>query len=270
MIALACDHHGIALKHELMKMLDEMGLEWKDFGTFDVNSKDDYPVYGYKAAKAVASGECDRGILLCGTGMGISIAAGKVPGIRVCTCSDVYSAEMSKRHNNSNVLTMGALVVGTGISGRHRMNNEKNFGATFDTVAADYDQIRPGYVSDIYSTIFDYIPIGENSRVIEVGSGTGQATEPVLKTGCELTAVEYGVNLSEVLKAKFRDYQNFHVVTARFEDAELEEDAYDLVFSATAFHWVPEEIGYPKLYSILKKPLCLVCSTSAAIPAFLR
>ena len=133
------------------------------------------------------------------------------------------------------------------------MNNEKNFGATFDTVAADYDQIRPGYVSDIYSTIFDYIPIGENSRVIEVGSGTGQATEPVLKTGCELTAVEYGVNLSEVLKAKFRDYQNFHVVTARFEDAELEEDAYDLVFSATAFHWVPEEIGYPKLYSILKK-----------------
>ena len=63
----------------------------------------------------------------------------------------------------------------------------------------------------------------------EVGSGTGQATEPVLKTGCELTAVEYGVNLSEVLKAKFRDYQNFHVVTARFEDAELEEDAYDLV-----------------------------------------
>ena len=103
MIALACDHHGIALKHELMKMLDEMGLEWKDFGTFDMNSRDDYPVYGYKAAKAVASGECDRGILLCGTGM----------GIRVCTCSDVYSAEMSKRHNNSNILTMGALVVGT-------------------------------------------------------------------------------------------------------------------------------------------------------------
>ena len=82
MIALACDHHGIALKQELMKMLDGMGLEWKDFGTFDMNSQDDYPVYGYRAAKAVASGECDRGILLCGTGMGISIAAGKVKGIR--------------------------------------------------------------------------------------------------------------------------------------------------------------------------------------------
>ena len=113
MIALACDHHGIALKQELMKMLDGMGLEWKDFGTGAVNGQDDYPVYGYKAAKAVASGECDRGILLCGTGMGISIAAGKVKGIRVCTCSDVYSAEMSRRHNNSNILAMGALVVGT-------------------------------------------------------------------------------------------------------------------------------------------------------------
>ena len=112
MIALACDHTGVAMKAEIAKMLDEMGLEWKDFGTYDVNSLDDYPVYGYQAAKAVASGECDRGILLCGTGMGISIAAGKVKGIRVCTCSDVYSAELSKRHNNSNILTMGARVVG--------------------------------------------------------------------------------------------------------------------------------------------------------------
>ena len=114
MIALASDHHGVALKHELMKMLDGMGLAWKDFGSYDENNRnDDYPVYGYKAAKAVASGECDRGNLICGTGTGISIVACKVKGIRVCTCSDVYSAEMSKRHNNSNILTMGALVVGT-------------------------------------------------------------------------------------------------------------------------------------------------------------
>ena len=114
MIALASDHHGVALKHELMKMLDGMGLAWKDFGSYDENNRnDDYPVYGYKAAKAVALGECDRGILICGTGMGISIVACKVKGIRVCTCSDAYSAEMSKRHNNSNILTMGALVVGT-------------------------------------------------------------------------------------------------------------------------------------------------------------
>ena len=114
MIALACDHTGVALKQELMKMLDEMGLAWKDYGNYDANNRDDdYPVYGYKAAKAVADGECDRGILICGTGIGIGIAAGKVKGIRVCTCSDVYSAELSKRHNNSNILTMGARVVGT-------------------------------------------------------------------------------------------------------------------------------------------------------------
>ena len=114
MIALACDHTGVALKAELAKMLDEMGLEWKDFGNYDAaNRDDDYPVYGYLAAKAVADGECDRGILICGTGIGIGIAAGKVKGIRVCTCSDVYSAELSKRHNDNNILTMGARVVGT-------------------------------------------------------------------------------------------------------------------------------------------------------------
>ena len=114
MIALACDHAGVALKHEIMKMLDGMGLEWKDYGNYDENDRDDdYPIYGYKAAKAVAEGECDRGILICGTGIGIGIAASKVKGIRVCTCSDVYSAELSKRHNNSNILTMGARVVGT-------------------------------------------------------------------------------------------------------------------------------------------------------------
>ena len=114
MIALACDHTGVALKQELARMLDGMGLAWKDFGNYDAaNRDDDYPVYGYAAAKAVADGECDRGILICGTGIGIGIAAGKVKGIRVCTCSDVYSAEMSKRHNNRNILTMGARVVGT-------------------------------------------------------------------------------------------------------------------------------------------------------------
>jgi len=114
MIALACDHTGVALKREIAGMLDEMGLEWEDFGNTDVNDRnDDYPVYGYKAACAVASGKCDRGILICGTGVGIGIAAGKVKGIRVCTCSDVYTAELSKRHNNSNILTMGARVVGS-------------------------------------------------------------------------------------------------------------------------------------------------------------
>ena len=111
MIALACDHTGLELKEEMKKLLDEMGLTYKDFGTYD-HASCDYPVYGYRAAKAVVSGECDRGILICGTGIGIGIAASKVKDTRVCTCSDVYSAELSKRHNNSNILTMGARVVG--------------------------------------------------------------------------------------------------------------------------------------------------------------
>ena len=115
MIALACDHTAIELKQEIAKMLDEMGLEWKDFGTNE-HASCDYPIYGYRAAKAVADGECDRGILLCGTGIGIGIAASKVKGTRVCTCSDVYSAELSKRHNNSNILTTGARVVGVDLA----------------------------------------------------------------------------------------------------------------------------------------------------------
>ena len=115
MIALACDHTGLELKEEMKKLLDEMGLTYKDFGTYD-HASCDYPVYGYRAAKAVVSGECDRGILICGTGIGIGIAASKVKDTRVCTCSDVYSAELSKRHNNSNILTMGARVVGVDLA----------------------------------------------------------------------------------------------------------------------------------------------------------
>ena len=115
MIALACDHTGISLKHELMRMLDDMGLGWKDFGTEEDKSCD-YPVIAYRAASAVARGECDRGILICGTGVGMGIAANKVRGIRACTCSDVYSAELSKRHNDSNILTMGARVVGADLA----------------------------------------------------------------------------------------------------------------------------------------------------------
>ena len=111
MIALACDHTGLAMKKEIASLLDEMGLAWKDYGTYTEESCD-YPVYGSRAAHAVVSGECDRGILICGTGVGIGIAASKVKGTRVCTCSDVYTATLSKRHNNSNILTMGARVLG--------------------------------------------------------------------------------------------------------------------------------------------------------------
>lgn len=131
-------------------------------------------------------------------------------------------------------------------------DNRKELGETFDTAASLYDKMRPGYVEEIYKTIFDYIQIDNSSRVVEVGSGSGQASLPVLKTGCEFTAVEYGEKLSQLLKDKFKEYERFNVVTGKFEDVLIDENSCDLVFSATAFHWIPEEIGYPKVYSILK------------------
>ena len=123
---------------------------------------------------------------------------------------------------------------------------------TFDTVASTYEKLRPGYVEDLYRTLFDYIHIDENSNVVEVGSGGGQATAPILETGCRLTAVECGQQFSELLKDKFKGYRNFSVITGKFEDTAFEENAFDLVFSASAFHWVPEKIGYEKVFSMLK------------------
>ena len=123
---------------------------------------------------------------------------------------------------------------------------------TFDTVASTYEKLRPGYVKELYQTLLDYIPIDENSNVVEVGSGGGQATAPILTTGCRLTAVEYGEQFSELLKEKFKEYPKFSVITGKFEDTAFEDNAFDLVFSASAFHWVPEKIGYEKVFSMLK------------------
>ena len=115
MIALGSDHGGYALKQELMKHLDARGLEYKDYGTYSEDSCD-YPVYGKAVAHAVADGECDRGIIICGTGIGISIAANKVKGVRAALCSDCFSAEMTRLHNDANILAMGARVVGPGLA----------------------------------------------------------------------------------------------------------------------------------------------------------
>lgn len=109
-IALGCDHAGVEMKLAIAAMLDEMGHEWKDFGTYD-NASVDYPVYGYRVGAAVASGEFDRGILICGTGVGIGQAAAKVDGTFVCTCSDPITARLSRSHNDSNILSMGARIV---------------------------------------------------------------------------------------------------------------------------------------------------------------
>ncbi len=113
MIALGCDHGGYALMQEVIAHLKERGLEFKNFGTFSEASCD-YPEYGHLVAKAVASGECEKGILICGTGIGISISANKVPGIRCALCHDCFSAEATRLHNDANILAMGGRIIGPG------------------------------------------------------------------------------------------------------------------------------------------------------------
>lgn len=109
-IAIGCDHGGIVLKKAVIKCLTEKDIEFVDFGTYDDNSVD-YPDFAEKVAVSVASGECDKGILLCGTGIGISIAANKVRGIRAAVCHNTVTAALAAEHNNANILCMGGRVV---------------------------------------------------------------------------------------------------------------------------------------------------------------
>jgi len=115
MIAIGSDHGGFALKQEIMAHLRERALSFRDFGTYTPESCD-YPVYGKAVAQAVASGEYAFGILICGTGIGISITANKVPGIRAALCTDCFSAEATRAHNNANILALGGRVVGAGLA----------------------------------------------------------------------------------------------------------------------------------------------------------
>ncbi|MCM1149253.1 MAG: ribose 5-phosphate isomerase B [Butyricicoccus sp.] len=115
MLAIGCDHGGFQLKQWIMKCLGGQGVEFKDFGTYTEDSCD-YPVYAEKVCRAVVSGECERGILICGTGVGISIAANKIHGIRAALCSDCYSAEFTRRHNDANILALGARTTGSGLA----------------------------------------------------------------------------------------------------------------------------------------------------------
>ena len=115
MYAIGSDHGGYALKQEIMKHLTERGIEYRDYGTFSTDSCD-YPDYGEAVGRAVASGECERGIVVCGTGIGISITANKVHGVRCALCGDCFSAQMAREHNDANVLALGARVLGPGLA----------------------------------------------------------------------------------------------------------------------------------------------------------
>ena len=115
MIALGCDHGGYDLMQEVKAHLEERGIEYKDYGTYTKESCD-YPVYGKKVANAIVSGECEKGILICGTGIGISIAANKVKGIRAAVVSDCCSAQATREHNDANIIAFGGRVVGAGLA----------------------------------------------------------------------------------------------------------------------------------------------------------
>ena len=115
MIALGCDHGGYDLMQEVKKHLEERGIQYRDFGC-DGTGSVDYPVYGKKVAQAIVDGECDKGILICGTGIGISITANKFKGIRAALCTDCFCAEATRLHNDANVLAMGGRVVGPGLA----------------------------------------------------------------------------------------------------------------------------------------------------------
>lgn len=115
MIAIACDHGGLTLKETVKAHLQEKGYEVRDFGTNSTDSCD-YPDFGAPAARAVAAGECEKGILICTTGIGMSLVANKIPGIRCGLCSDPLSASLTRRHNDTNVLAMGAGIIGSNLA----------------------------------------------------------------------------------------------------------------------------------------------------------
>ncbi len=115
MIAIGSDHGGFALKEEIKKHLTEKGIPFRDYGT-DSEASCDYPIYAEKVCRAVTGGEAEKGILCCGTGIGMSMAANKIRGIRCACCSDCFSAEMTRRHNDANVLALGGRVLGVGLA----------------------------------------------------------------------------------------------------------------------------------------------------------
>ena len=110
-IAIGCDHGGYLLKQDILIWLEEHDIDFEDVGCFSTESVD-YPIYGEKVARLVASGACEKGIVICTTGIGISITANKVKGIRCALCGDPLSAEMTRRHNDANMLAMGARIIG--------------------------------------------------------------------------------------------------------------------------------------------------------------
>jgi len=136
----------------------------------------------------------------------------------------------------------------------------------FDSIVLNYDKARWDYPDELFADVFSYSGSGKGRNAIEIGAGTGKATTPFLDAGYAVTAVEMGANMSEFLLDKFIEYSEFRVITSTFEDARLENDSYDLVYAASAFHWVDAEIGCPKVFRLLKNGGVFALFRNNAVP----
>jgi SAM-dependent methyltransferase len=127
-----------------------------------------------------------------------------------------------------------------------------DFRKVFDTIPEEFDKWRPRYCDEAFADIIKYSQLDSQSSALEIGPGTGQATEPILKTGCNYLAIELGAHLAEYTKNKFKKYDNFHIENGDFETYDFGRQKFDLVYSAAAIQWIPEKIGFSRAYDILK------------------
>lgn len=127
-----------------------------------------------------------------------------------------------------------------------------DFRKTFDKIPESFDKHRPRYCKELFQELETMCGLDPKKKVLEIGPGTGQATGPVLKTGCDYTAIELGENFTSFMKDKFGSCRNFHIVNADFETYCFDDNMYDLVYSAAAIQWIPEEIAFSKIYRILR------------------
>jgi SAM-dependent methyltransferase len=137
----------------------------------------------------------------------------------------------------------------------------------FDEIVINYDKVRWEYPDELFADVIRYSGPEKGKKALEIGAGTGKATTPFLDMGYVVTAVEMGANMAEFLLGKFKRYTNFNVITATFEDASLEEISYDLIYAASAFHWVDAEIGCPKVFRLLKNGGTFALFRNNPVPA---
>jgi ubiquinone/menaquinone biosynthesis C-methylase UbiE len=146
------------------------------------------------------------------------------------------------------------IIYGVTIEKMYSENGDDNLDLKylFDEAVLNYEKRRPNYGIELFKDVIKYAEITMGKSLLEVGCGTGQGTEPFLKTKCKLTAVELGENLASYTREKFKVYKNFNVVRSAFEDYACDDNKFDMLYSATAFHWIPDEIGYKKANRIIK------------------